>query len=668
MTEEQPILKIEHLSVNIRSEAGTVHAVRDLSLSMRQGEILAVVGESGSGKSILCRSIMGLLPGSASVVGGKIQAGGCEITEMPERKLCGLRGNLFSMVFQDPMLSMDPTLPVGRQIGEAVRSHHPELTRSEVRRRVIELMELVGIREAEMRCDLHPWNLSGGMRQRCVLAAALASDPKLLIADEPTTALDVTVQAQILDLMLEIRKKTGISILFITHDLGVVAKIADRVAVMYAGKIIEIGESREIYHDPRHPYTCGLLGALPAKAHQGHLHPIPGFPPNLIDPIPGDAFAPRNPQALGIDYVEAPPFFSVSRTHQVASWLEDPRAPKLTPEFSPYHTGAKSPHTHKPPMEEILEKTHSKEEGQQEKLRQKPEAPLLSVAHLSHLFPLSRNHVLRALTDVSFQIRKGEIFSLVGESGSGKSTVAKCLMQIYPISSGQVIYDGVNLTDPAAVRAHKNRIQQEIQLILQDSSSALNPRMKVREIIAEPLKIHHRCRNRRERESYLAEMMEAVGLKPELLDRYPSQLSGGQRQRVSIARAFAMKPRLLIADEPLAALDVSVQAQIVNLFRHLVREHGSTLLFIAHDLSMVRFLSTRVGVMYRGHLVELADTEELYRNPLHPYTRALLSAMPVPDPEAERSKKLEIYCPKGLVSGAFTEVCPGHFVLLDAEA
>ncbi|MGI5931847.1 MAG: dipeptide ABC transporter ATP-binding protein [Eubacterium sp.] len=666
MTEEQPILKIEHLSVDIRSEAGTVHAVRDLSLSVRQGEILAVVGESGSGKSILCRSIMGLLPGAASVTGGSIQAGGYEITAMPERKLCGLRGKLFSMVFQDPMMSMDPTMPVGRQIGEALRCHHPELTGDQVRKRAVELMELVGIPEAEARCRMHPWNLSGGMRQRCVLAAALASEPEILIADEPTTALDVTVQAQILDLMLKIREQTGISILFVTHDLGVVAKIADRVAVMYAGKVIEIGESSEIYHDPRHPYTCGLLGALPSNAHQGHLHPIPGFPPNLIDPIPGDAFAPRNPQALGIDYVQAPPFFPVSPTHQVASWLEDPRAPKLMPAFSPGHRGAEQPHVHKPPMEAILEKNHEKPEERQKPPEKEAAEPLLCVSHMNHLFPMSRNHVLHALTDVSFQIRQGEIFSLVGESGSGKSTVAKCLMHIYPITSGQVTYDGVDLTDPAAVRARRSRIQQEIQLILQDSSSALNQRMKVKDIIAEPLKIHHRCKNRRERDRYFTEMMEAVGLEPELLNRYPSQLSGGQRQRVSIARAFAMKPRLLIADEPLAALDVSVQAQIVNLFRHLVREHGSTLLFIAHDLSMVRFLSDRVGVMYRGHLVELADTEELYRNPLHPYTRALLSAMPVPDPEAERRKKLEVYRPQGPLSGTFTEVCPGHFVLLDA--
>jgi oligopeptide/dipeptide ABC transporter ATP-binding protein len=324
------LLKVENLSVSFDTPQGTVHAVRDVSFSLRPGEVLAIVGESGCGKSVLCKSVMKLLPGTARVESGRIIADGRDITHLTEREMCRLRGKLFSMVFQDPMTSLNPTLPIGRQIEEAIQIHEPRIGRKALHDRVIELMELVGIEQAEERCKLYPYNFSGGMRQRSVMAIALAGNPKMLFADEPTTALDVTIQAQILDLLREIQQKLGTATILVSHDLGVVARAADRVAVMYAGKIVEIGTAEEIYYDPRHPYTWGLMQALPAlAAERGELKAIPGMPPTLIDLPKGDAFACRHAWALAIDYEEEPPMFRISDTHYAATWLLDERAPKI---------------------------------------------------------------------------------------------------------------------------------------------------------------------------------------------------------------------------------------------------------------------------------------------------------------------------------------------------
>ena len=543
----------------------TIHAVQHLSLSLKQGEILAVVGESGCGKTMLCRSLLGLLPVGGRITEGSVLAGGTELTTLPENKLRSFRGSFFSMVMQDPMTSLDPTLTVGKQIAAAIRLHHPKRTRTEVKKQVVELMETVGIERASERCNLYPWQLSGGMRQRCVLAAALACEPQVLIADEPTTALDVTIQAQILKLLKSIREKTGITILFISHDLGVVAGLADRVAIMQNGEIVEIAPADQIYHNPAHPYTKKLLASLPsnAKAFKG----------------------------------------AVPTDHQV-----------------------------------------------------------LQISHLTHNFRMSRQSIVRAVSDLSFQLRKGEIFSLVGESGSGKSTVARCILGMYEPTEGKLEYEGISLHPDAKItRAERKKLQQEIQIISQDSASSLNPHMTVREVIGEPLRIHSMYSGSA-LENYILEMLEEVHLEKSLIDRPVTMLSGGQRQRVSIARAFGAQPKLLVADEPLASLDVTMQMQIVELFGHLVREHDTSMLFIAHDLSMVRFLSTRVGVMYRGHLVESADTEELYRHPLHPYTRSLLEAMPIPDPDAQMLMTSPY---EGVITGLeqWKEVRPGHFVL-----
>lgn len=604
------LLNIEHLSVSFAAEEGKMEAVRDVSFSLKSGEVLAIVGESGCGKSVLCKSIMKLLPKNGWIENGSIAVNGEDIAAYPEKKMQKLRGSMFSMVFQDPMSALDPTVRIGRQIAEAIRMHNRTLSREEIGRRVTELLELVGIDHVQERCEWFPHQFSGGMRQRSVLAVALAADPKILIADEPTTALDVTIQAQILQLLKEIQKQLHMAMIFVSHNLGVVADIADRVAIMYAGKIVEIGTKDEIFSDPRHPYTRGLLQAHPSMARgKCSLKTIPGMPPVLINPPRGDAFAARNPYALPIDFEEQPPMFPVSDTHFAATWLLDPR-------FRGQETIIRN------------------QENGETKWQVSPdfcvsEEPLVEVRHLTHVFAHGSNHPAKAVDDVSFTMKKGEIFGLVGESGSGKSTVARCLMNIYQPSGGEILFDGINICDKKEFRSHRKMLQTQRQIIFQDSASSLNPRMKVADIIAEPLRISHRKTERESTRKEAEFQLRCVGMESMYLDKYPAQLSGGQRQRVAIARALSMEPKLLVADEPVAALDVSIQAQIVNLFRHLREEHGFTILFIAHDLAMVEFLCDRVGVMNHGQLVEVGTTEDIFYHPTHPYTKKLLKAVPM---------------------------------------
>lgn len=593
------LLEIKHLSVALYTRSGKVEAVRDVSFTLSPGEVLAIVGESGCGKSMLCKSIMKLLPKNARIENGSILADGTDITHYSEKAMRPLRGKLFSMIFQDPLTSLDPTLSVGRQIAEAVRVHEKGLSKEAVYQRVIELMKLTGIEHPQERYHAYPYSFSGGMRQRCVMAMALAGNPRILLADEPTTALDVSIQTQILDLLSDIQKKLGTSTILVSHDLGVVARAADRVAIMYAGKIIEIGTAEEIYYDPRHPYTWGFLRSLPALAKKHEkLYTIPGMPPTLIDPPKGDAFACRNEYALAIDYEEQPPMFQISDTHYAATWLLDSRAPQI-----------------KRPVFQVTQHVRTQAMPQ----------VLVDVKSLSHSFRLNKTLTLKAVDNVSFQIRKGEIFGLVGESGSGKSTIARCMMNIYRPTGGEILYHKLSET--------------QRQLIFQDSASSLNQRMKVADIIAEPMRIHHISPPRGSYYDEAAFQLRYVGMDASYMNKYPSELSGGQRQRVAIARALSMEPKLLIADEPVASLDVSIQAQIINLFAHLREEHGFSILFIAHDLAIVRYLCDRVGVMYQGKLVETAETEELFSNPQHPYTKSLLSAIPIPDPIRERERK-----------------------------
>lgn len=643
------VLEVTGLSVSFKTAEGELQAVRDVSFSLQEGEVLAIVGESGCGKSVLCKSMLKLLPASAWIKSGSITSGSLDITNCCGQEMEKLRGKLFSIIFQDPMNVLDPTMAVGSQIAEAVRLHFPKMGRRQIKERVLELMDFTGIEQPRQRYGMYPHHFSGGMRQRAVIAAALASAPKILIADEPTTALDVTVQAQILSLIRKIQRELGMAMLLVTHDLGIVASIADRVAVMYAGKIVETGTACEIFHEPRHPYTWGLLRSLPAYAAGGQeLYTLPGMPPNPLNLPKGDAFACRNEYALAVDYEKEPPMMRVSDTHYAATWLLDKRAPKIpVPSFGNFHgPGNAGIRPYAP---------HRTDAG-----------TLVDVQGLCYKFRFAKGGDIRAVDGVSFQIQKGEILGLVGESGSGKSTVARCLMNLCRLSPGHVFYKGIDIYDRRQYRRNKQMLSQKRQLIFQDCASSLNPHMKVADIIAEPLAISRR-RGFLHGEGLREEarlQLHYVGMDDSYLDKYPYELSGGMRQRVAIARALSMEPELLIADEPVASLDASIQAQIINLFRHLQKEHEFTILFIAHDLSVVKHLCSRAAVMYRGKIVEIAPVAELFANPLHPYTQSLISAIPGLDPMAARGQG--IYRPgvhRFCLDGVLSMCSPGHFVL-----
>lgn len=694
------VLSIKNLAVSFDTPDGEIQAVRGVSFSLEEGEVLALVGESGCGKSVLCKSIMGLLPGIARLKSGSIKVCGREITGYREKERRRLRGQTYGMVFQDPLTALTPTLSIGRQIEEAVALHDRKASVETIKQRVCELMELVGIPHPRERYGMYPCQFSGGMRQRVVMAIALAARPKILFADEPTTSLDVTMQGQILDLLRKIQKKQKMSTIFVTHDLAVAARVADRVAVMYAGKIVEIGTAEEIFNDPRHPYTWGLMRSLPAFSRgKQALYAIPGMPPDLLHPPKGDAFAARNTYAMSIDYEEEPPLFPISETHFAATWLLHPQAPEIRPPklcgFSDTNRlCGDSPDTNRlcgdspdtnwlcgdspdtnwlcgisPDVtlsrgQTVSELPDTRSEINTPKSQDAGNI-LVDVRRVSRRFMLNKKKGVRALWDVSFPIYRGEIFGLVGESGSGKSTMARCLMNIIRPERGQILYKGIDTCDPARFHEYKDQLQTERQMIFQDSASSLNPRMRIRDIIAEPLKVSRKKPPRGSLEEELLFQMEAVGLDPACLNRFPQELSGGQRQRAAIARALTMEPELLVADEPVAALDVSMQAQMVNLFRHLQQEHGFTFLFIAHDLSMVEFLCDRVGVLYQGRLVEMAPTRELFTRPRHPYTRNLLSAIPIPDPAREKKRTIETFRPEpGWLEGTMTECAPRHYVLV----
>jgi peptide/nickel transport system ATP-binding protein len=642
-------LELRNLSVSFDAPEGEVQAVRDVSLSLNAGETLAVVGESGCGKTVLCQSVMKLLPKTAKIKQGRILIPGEDITDYTDRQMRPLRGNIFSMIFQDPMTTLNPTLPVGKQITEAIH-RHKKVTREEAESRAVDLLNLVGIDDPLRRMALQPHYFSGGMRQRCVLAIALALNPRILFADEPTTSLDVTIQANMLDLLRDVQKKTGVAIMLISHDLGVVARVADRVAVMYAGKIVEVGTAEEIFYDPRHPYTWGLLGALPSVALKtGILRQIPGMPPSLLSPPPGDAFATRNEYALAIDYEKMPPMFRISDTHSAATWLLDERAPRVRQPG----LARSVPERPRPARRAV---------GSGEKA-------IVRVRDYVQHFQVSRSYTVRAVRGVSFELRQGEAFGLVGESGCGKSTIARAVMGIYAPTSGAIYFKDHLVSERRAYRKHRREIGRGMQIIFQDSAAALNQRMTVEEIISEPLLINGMYGKGRELRAKVLDLLTKVGMDETYRTKRPPEISGGQRQRVAIARSLAMEPEVIVADEPVASLDVSIQAQIVTLFQQLQRERGFTFLFIAHDLSMVHFLCDRVAVMHAGRLVEVAPADQLFDDPRHPYTRALLSATPSPDPASERSKKIARFKPNNdivagdIVNEKMREVAPGHFAL-----
>ena len=602
---ELPILEVEHLRVQFTSDSGTTTAVVDESFSIRPGETLALVGESGSGKSVTSLSVMRLVEhGGGKIVNGSIKLR-CrdgrvvDLRHANKSELQHLRGSEVAMIFQEPMTSLNPVFTVGAQIAESLILHRG-MDEKEALKEAVHLLELVRIPDAERISLRFPHQLSGGMRQRVMIAMALACKPQLLIADEPTTALDVTVQAQILALISELQKEIGMAVLFITHDMGVVAQIADRVAVMRYGEIVESGTAQAIFAHPQHPYTQALLSAVPRLGALKDIEHPCFF--RLIDPDNGKVI--------------------------------EPPSDKLPP-----------------PGEKILE-----------------------VKNLVKTFPVRTDfwgrptYVVRACDQVSFDLRAGETLSIVGESGCGKSTTGRAVLRLLDVDSGEVLHRGKSL-----LRMTRHELQEErrnLQMIFQDPYASLDPRQTVGYSIAEPMMIHNYC-SKKEMYDRVALLLKRVGLSPDMANRYPHEFSGGQRQRICIARALSLKPQIIVADECVAALDVSIRAQVVNLMMELQEEMGLSYIFISHDMGVVERISHRVAVMYLGQIVEMGSRRAVLGNPLHPYTQKLLSAVPIADPQERNLLKLlnlsDLPSPVRKVGDdpviePLVEVEPGHFV------
>lgn len=602
---ELPILEVEHLRVQFTSDSGTTTAVVDESFSIRPGETLALVGESGSGKSVTSLSVMRLVEhGGGKIVNGSIKLR-CrdgrvvDLRHANKSELQHLRGSEVAMIFQEPMTSLNPVFTVGAQIAESLILHRG-MDEKEALKEAVHLLELVRIPDAERISLRFPHQLSGGMRQRVMIAMALACKPQLLIADEPTTALDVTVQAQILALISELQKEIGMAVLFITHDMGVVAQIADRVAVMRYGEIVESGTAQAIFAHPQHPYTQALLSAVPRLGALKDIEHPCFF--RLIDPDNGKVI--------------------------------EPPSDKLPP-----------------PGEKILE-----------------------VKNLVKTFPVRTDfwgrptYVVRACDHVSFDLRAGETLSIVGESGCGKSTTGRAVLRLLDVDSGEVLHRGKSL-----LRMTRHELQEErrnLQMIFQDPYASLDPRQTVGYSIAEPMMIHNYC-SKKEMYDRVAMLLKRVGLSPDMANRYPHEFSGGQRQRICIARALSLKPQVIVADECVAALDVSIRAQVVNLMMELQEEMGLSYIFISHDMGVVERISHRVAVMYLGQIVEMGSRRAVLSNPLHPYTQKLLSAVPIADPQERNLLKLlnlsDLPSPVRKVGDdpiiePLVEVEPGHFV------
>ncbi|AXI76314.1 dipeptide ABC transporter ATP-binding protein [Peterkaempfera bronchialis] len=603
-----PVLEVRGLSAAFTTADRTVRAVDGLTFSLAPGETLGIVGESGSGKSTTALALMGMLPAPGRITAGSVLLEGTELTAASPEELRAVRGNRIGMVFQDPLAALNPVLSVEQHLDEAMRAHGRGDRRSR-RARAAELLDLVGIPDPARRLKDHPHQFSGGMRQRVMIALALANEPAVLLADEPTTALDATVQDQILRLLDRLNRETGTAVVLITHNLGVVARSCRRTMVMYGGRIVEDGPTAEVLAAPRHPYTAGLLSAVPRLDTPSgtRLHGIPGSPPDLALALPGCAFAARCPLAEDRCRTQAPPLLPGADGHRTACWSAgDARIGTGTPPVPAAAPAARLP-------------------------QPGPEAPetLLDVRDLRKTFPgggrIGRRSPVVALDGVSLSLRAGETLGIVGESGSGKSTLARTLVQVHPATSGSVRFRGreVGRARGEALRT----LRREVQLVFQDPYSSLNPRMTVGDIVAEPL-IAHGVGDRAERARRVAALLEQVGLDPAVAGRSPRAFSGGQRQRVGIARALAPEPSVLICDEPVSALDVSVQAQVVNLLMDLQRDLGLALLFIAHDLAVVRQVSHRIAVMHRGRVVETGDADRVCSAPEDPYTRTLLAAVP----------------------------------------
>ncbi len=616
------LLSVQNLKTYFRTPEGLARAVDGISFDIKSNEIFAIVGESGCGKSVTALSIIQLIAQPAGFIAdGAIYYKGQDITRLSEVEKRKVQGNDIAMIFQEPMTSLNPVFTIGNQISEAIQEHQ-DLRGPAARNAAIEMLDLVGIPEPAARYDEYPHQMSGGMKQRIMIAMALSCRPGLLIADEPTTALDVTIQAQILELIQRLQQELQMAVLLITHDLGVVANIADRVAVMYAGKIAEMGTWEQLYKTPQHPYTVKLLESTPSRDKRGtELHTIAGRVPKATEYNEGCRFADRCPKVMEGCADIVPTLHSVNGSeHSVACHLYSPEPP-----FNA--TGV--PVT-KLELEAEINPMNKESSGQ-------PMVPhlQLQVRDLCVHYPIQKGIFKRkvgyvyAVDEVTLDIPRGKTLALVGESGSGKTSFGKAILRLGVPVEGDLVYDGVNITTITRQQMHPYR--KRMQIIFQDPYASLNPRMTVGAIIQEGMQTHGIGASDRERQSRVAELMRRVGLSPDMVTRYPHEFSGGQRQRIGIARCLAVDPEFIVCDEATSALDVSVQAQILNLLKSLQVDFNLTYLFITHNLSVVEYFADEVAVMYLGRIVERGTTEEIFDSPKHPYTRALLSAVPKMD-------------------------------------
>ena len=621
-TQQQPLLTLRDLEVTIDVRKGQVRPLQGCSFEVAPGETLGLVGESGSGKTMTALSIMGLLPKQGSITGGSIQFEGDDLTTMDPAAVRRIRGTKIGMIFQDPLTSLNPTMRIGYQVGEVLRVHK-NVSKKDARAAAIEMLRKVGMPRPEKVVDDYPHQLSGGMRQRVMIAMALICSPSLLIADEPTTALDVTTQRQILDLIDSLKHEFQTAVILVTHDLGVVASRADRVAVMYAGRIVEVAETEEIFENPQHQYTRSLIAALPeqTKDSREELYTIPGMPPNLRDKIVGCPFAPRCPRADERCRTETP---------QV-QLVEDSDVGFGHHRHACFHPAG-------PPLERRHDLRPERDLTDNE--------VVCSVRDLHKDYPAMSNGVVRrrvgwvrAVSGVSFDVHAGETLGIVGESGCGKSTLGRVISALEGATSGSIVVGGKDIATLS--KKERKRLHRDVQMMFQDSYAAMDPRMRVDEILAEPLVIQ-KVGDKRTRAATTEDMVGQIGLSEEALAKYPHEFSGGQLQRVGLARSLVLEPRLIVCDEPVSALDVSVQAQVLNLMRRIQQQRDLTYVFISHDLSVVKYMSDRIAVMYLGKIVEIGPAEEVVEHARHPYTQALIDAIPVADPAHQPEEKIRL--------------------------
>lgn len=617
-----PILQVDDLSVDITLSRSVVHPVGNVSFSLEAGETLGLVGESGCGKSMTGLSLMRLLPNGGHVVSGSIKLDGQDLVNLNGTEIRKVRGNDIGMIFQDSLTSLNPTMTIGDQIAEPFQLHR-SASKAEALDRAAEMLGMVGFPRPKEQLGTYPHQLSGGQRQRVMIAIALSCDPKVLIADEPTTALDVTIQAQILALLDDLKDRLGMAVLLITHDMGVVAGRADRVNVMYAGRIVETAPTSPLFKHMRHPYTQALLGSIPKLTQDPdiELFSIPGIPPDLVEPPPGCRFAPRCRYVSDTCVVNEPPLAGDDVDHAFACWhpVDGPAAVAVGVRRSPI----------------ALESLPTAETD---------DPPVLVLERVVREYPITSGLILRrqtasvkAVSDVSFSIRRGETFGLVGESGCGKTTLGKLVVSLETPDSGRVVFDG---TDESSLSKRAlRRFRRDIQMMFQDPIGSLDPRMRVGAVLREPMEIQG-IGTRRTQDAVVRELLSEVGLPANAVERFPHEFSGGQRQRIGLARVLTLSPRLIVADEPVSALDVSIRSQVLNLMKRLQDTHGMTYLVISHDLAVIKYLSDRIGVMYLGKLVEIGSAEDIYERAVHHYTAGLIATIPEPDPDRERSKAM----------------------------